>query len=68
MYNRDLNLILAALFELRAACLENRQTYDAIGTLAEKLGGDRTAMFFGAPPPARLAPGSGAPLSAPSSA
>jgi hypothetical protein len=53
VYNRDLNLILAALFELRATCLDNQQTWDAIGTLAEKLGGDRSAMFFGAPPPER---------------
>jgi hypothetical protein len=68
VYNRDLNLILAALFELRATCLENRQTWDAIGTLAEKLGGDRSAMFFGAPPPARLAAASGPHLGSPSTA
>ena len=53
-YNRDLNLVLAGLFELRLTCLENEQTWNAIGDLAEKLGGDRSAMFFGAPPPERL--------------
>ena len=54
--NRDLNLILAALFELRLTCTENESTWTAIGDLAEKLGGDRSAMFFGAPPPERLCP------------
>jgi hypothetical protein len=51
--NRDLNLILAALFELRLTCLENQRTWNAIGDLAELLGGDRSAMFFGAPAPER---------------
>jgi hypothetical protein len=51
--NRDLNLILAALFELRLTCLENQRTWHAIGDLAELLGGDRSAMFFGAPAPER---------------
>ena len=53
MANRDLNLILAALFELRLTCVENERTWVAIGTLAEVLGGDRTAVFFGAPAPDR---------------
>ena len=57
--NRDLNLILAGLFELRLTCLENEATWNAIGHLAEKLGGDRSAMFFGAPPPERLGTTSG---------
>jgi len=48
--NRHLNLILVALFELRLRCLEHQQTWTAIGDLAELLGGDRSAMFFGAPP------------------
>jgi hypothetical protein len=55
--NRALNLILAALFELRLAYLENRQLWDEIGRIAEALGGDRSAMYFGAPPPERLAQG-----------
>jgi hypothetical protein len=52
--NRDLYLILAALFELRISCVENLRTWNAIGELAEKLGGDRSAMWFGAPAPERL--------------
>jgi hypothetical protein len=52
--NRDLDLILAALFELRITCLENEQTCNAIDHLAEKLGGDGSAMWFGAPAPERL--------------
>jgi hypothetical protein len=51
--NRDLNLILAALFELRLTCLENERTWNAIGKIAEQLGGDRSAMYFGAPVPDR---------------
>ena len=51
--NRDLNLILAALFELRLTCIENERTWTDIGNVAEALGGDRSAMYFGAPPPAR---------------
>jgi hypothetical protein len=51
--NRDLNLILAALFELRVTCVENERTWNAIGALAEVLGGDRSAVFFGAPAPDR---------------
>ena len=51
--NRDLNLILAALFELRLTCVENERTWSAIGKLAEILGGDRSAMYFGAPAPDR---------------
>ena len=57
--NRDLNLILAGLFELRLTCLENETTWNVKGHLAEKLGGDRSAMFFGAPPPERLGTTSG---------
>jgi hypothetical protein len=52
--NRDLDLLLAGLFELRITCLENEQTCNAIAELVEKLGGDPSAMFFGAPPPERL--------------
>ena len=52
--NRDLDLILAGLFELRLTCLENETTWNAIGDLVDKLGGDRSAMFFGVPPPERL--------------
>ena len=48
------NLLLAGLFELRLSCLENQRTWDAIGALAEKLNGDLSAMWFGAPPPERL--------------
>ena len=51
--HRDIYLILAALFELRLTCIENESTWKAIGDLAEKLGGDRSAVFFGAPPPER---------------
>jgi hypothetical protein len=47
--NRDLNLILAGLFDLRITCVKNEQTCNAIDDLAEKLGGDRAAMYFGAP-------------------
>ena len=57
--NRDLNLLPAALFELRLTGLENATTWKATGHLAEKLGGDRSAMFFGAPPPERLGTASG---------
>jgi hypothetical protein len=52
--DRELALVLAGLFELRITCLENEQTCNAIGELAEKLGGDRAAMWFGAPAPERL--------------
>jgi hypothetical protein len=52
--NRDLNPDTAGLFELRLTCLENEATWNAIGQLAEKVGGDRSAMFFGAPAPERL--------------
>jgi hypothetical protein len=34
--------------------VENEQTFHAIGNLAERLGGDRGAMWFGAPAPERL--------------
>ena len=61
VHNRDLNLILAALFELRITCVENERTWSAIGRLAEALGGDRSAPFFGAPAPDR----SGAPNRSP---
>jgi hypothetical protein len=54
--NRDLNLIRQGLFELRLTCLENERTCNAIHDLVERLGGDSKAMFFGAPPPERLAP------------
>jgi len=47
-------LLLAALFELRITCLDNQRVCDAIGDLAEKLDGDVSAMWFGAPPPERL--------------
>ena len=53
MANRDLNLILAALFELRLTCIENERTWADIGKVAEILGGDRSAMFFGATAPDR---------------
>ena len=53
MANRQLNLILAGLFELRLTCIENERTWAEIGNLAEILGGDRSAMFFGATPPDR---------------
>jgi hypothetical protein len=53
MANRDLNLILAALFELRLTCVENERTWTDIGNVAEALGGDRSAAFFGAPAPDR---------------
>ncbi len=53
MAHRDLNLILAALFELRLTCLENERTWTDIGNVAEILGGDRSAMYFGAPAPDR---------------
>jgi len=45
--NEDLDLILAALLELQITCVENLRTWNAIGELAERLGGDRSAMWFG---------------------
>jgi len=41
-------LVLAGLFELRITHLENDVLWDAISALAGKLGGDSSAMFFGA--------------------
>jgi hypothetical protein len=41
-------LVLAGLFELRITCLEDTARCEAIDALAEKLGGDRSAVFFGA--------------------
>jgi hypothetical protein len=52
--NRDLNLILAGLVELRITCLESDVACAQIDDLAEKLHGDRKAMFFGAPAPDRF--------------
>jgi hypothetical protein len=49
--NRDLDLILCGLCGLRLTSLENDRLWNEIGDVAEKLGGDRSAMFFGAPPP-----------------
>jgi hypothetical protein len=43
-------LVLAGLFELRITHLEDTVRCGAIDALAEKLGGDPSAMFFGAPP------------------
>jgi hypothetical protein len=52
--NRDLDLILCGMFELRLTSLENDRLWNEIGDPAEKLGVDRSAMFFGAPPPERI--------------
>ena len=52
--SHERDLLLAGLFELRITCLENDDTCAAIDRLAEKLHGDVSAMFYGAPPPERL--------------
>ena len=49
----DLRLVLAGLFELRLTCLESDAACAQIDDLAEKLHGDRKAMFYGAPAPDR---------------
>jgi hypothetical protein len=50
----ELALVLASLFELRTTCLESDGACAQIDDLAEKLDGDRTAMFYGAPSPNRV--------------
>jgi hypothetical protein len=50
----ELRLILAGLFELRLTCLESDVACAQIDDLAEKLGGDRRAMFYGGPAPDRF--------------
>jgi hypothetical protein len=50
----ELALVLAGLFELRITCLENDDACARIDFLVEKLGGDRKAMFYGAPAPERF--------------
>jgi hypothetical protein len=40
--------VLAGLFELRITYLEDTARCEAIDALARKLGGDASAMFFGA--------------------
>ena len=47
--DRELALVLAGLFELRITCLESDAACAQIDDLAEKLHGDRRAMFYGAP-------------------
>jgi hypothetical protein len=42
----ELALVLAGLFELRITHLENDEKVAAVKALAEKLGGNRNAMFF----------------------
>ena len=44
-------LVLAGLFELRISSRESDATCARIDDLAEKLHGDRRAMFYGAPHP-----------------
>jgi hypothetical protein len=51
--DRDLALILAGLFELRIACLEDDALCAEIDALAVRLGGDPDAMFFSVDPKAR---------------
>ena len=51
----ELALVVAGLFELRITCLDSDAACAQIDNLAEKLGGDRRAMFYGAPSPERLA-------------
>ena len=46
--DRDLALILSGLFELRITHLEDDALWAEIAAVAEKLGGDVGAMFFGA--------------------
>jgi hypothetical protein len=52
--DRELALVLAGLFELRITCLESDAACAQIDDLAEKLQGDRAAMFYGAPVPDRF--------------
>ena len=44
------NLVLSGLFELRITRLEDDDLCAVIDALAVKLGGDPSAMFFGADP------------------
>jgi hypothetical protein len=53
---RDLNLMLAGLFELRITHLEDDDLCAAIDALALKLGGDPAAMFLEHAPPDTLQP------------
>jgi hypothetical protein len=46
--DRELALVLAGLFELRITHLDNDALWAEIAAVAEKLGGDTRAMFFGA--------------------
>ena len=46
--DRELALVLAGLFELRITHLEDDVLWAEIAVVAEKLGGDVGAMFFGA--------------------
>jgi hypothetical protein len=46
--DRELALVLAGLFELRLTTLETDATCAQIEDLAEKLHGDRRAMYYGA--------------------
>jgi hypothetical protein len=50
----ELALVLAGLFELRITCLESDTACAEIDDLAEKLHGNRSAMFYGAPSPDRF--------------
>ena len=45
--DRELALVLAGLFELRITHLEDDALWSEIAAVAEKLGGDVGAMFFG---------------------
>jgi hypothetical protein len=47
--HRERDLVLAGLFELRITCLESDGACAQIDELAEKLHGDRMAIFYGAP-------------------
>ena len=51
--DQELALVIVGLFELRITSLESDATCARIDDLAEKLGGDRRAMFYGAPSPNR---------------
>jgi hypothetical protein len=44
----ELALVLAGIFELRITHLEDDVLWGEIAVVAEKLGGDVGAMFFGA--------------------
>ena len=58
--DHELALVLAALFELRITRIEDTVRREAIDALAQKLGGDRSAMFFGADAHQPKAKGTGA--------